>query len=110
MVSITPLLGGHSHLQVGNELPHSDFLCNLLVQALAVEHHALQDGQGALQDGHVHHGLTHVPCNLKPQQAAGQLLPTQETLWRVGQAQKGGHCALRQYSASQSLLLFLGDA
>lgn len=68
-------------MQVRNELPYGDLLCNLLVQSLAVEHHALQDGQGPLQDGHVHHGLTHVPCNLKPQEPAGQLMPMQEALW-----------------------------
>lgn len=48
-----------------DELSHSDFLCYLLVQTLAIQDHALQDGQGPLKDGHVHHGLAHVPCNLK---------------------------------------------
>lgn len=55
----------YSHLQVRDELSHSDFLCYLLVQALAIQDHALQDGQGPLKDGHIHHGLAHVPCNLK---------------------------------------------
>lgn len=56
----------YSHLEVRDELSHSDLLCYLLVKTLAVQDHALQDGQGPLKDGHVHHGLAHVPCNLKP--------------------------------------------
>lgn len=55
----------YSHLEVRDELSHSDFLCYLLVQTLAIQDHALQDGQGPLKDGHVHHGLAHVSCNLK---------------------------------------------
>lgn len=54
----------YSHLQVGDELSHCDLLSNLLVQTLAVQDHALQDGQGPLEDRYVHHGLAHVPCNL----------------------------------------------
>lgn len=53
-----------SHLQVPDELSHGDLLSHSLVQAVAVEHHALQDGERALQDGHVHHGLVHVACDL----------------------------------------------
>lgn len=59
----------YSHLQVRDELSHSDFLCDLLVQTLAVQDHALQDGQGPLKDGHICHGLAHVPCNLEPEGA-----------------------------------------
>lgn len=103
------MLSEHSHLQVGNELPHSDLLCNLLVQSLAVEHHALQDGQGALQDGHIHHGLTHIACNLRTQEPAGQQSPGELLVSETG-LRKGAHCALRQYSASQNLLLFMEDA
>ena len=47
-----------------DELSHGDLLGHAVVQAVAVEHHALQDGQGALQDGHVHHGLVHVAGDL----------------------------------------------
>ena len=61
--------GLHLHLQVRDELPHGDLLRDLLVQALAVQDHAFQDGQGPLQDGHVHHGLAHVPRNLEPERA-----------------------------------------
>ncbi len=53
-----------SHLQVCDELRHSDLLRHPLVQAVAVQHHALQDSQGALQNGHVHHGLVHVSRDL----------------------------------------------
>lgn len=42
--------GLYLHLEVRDELSHSDFLCDLLVQTLAVQDHALQDGQGPLQD------------------------------------------------------------
>lgn len=59
----------YSHLEVRDELSHSDFLCYLLVQTLAVQDHALQDSQGPLKDGHIYHGLAHVPCNLKPERA-----------------------------------------
>lgn len=55
---------GYSHLQVANELPDGDLFSNPRIESLAVEHHALQDGQGPLQDGDVHRGLTHVACNL----------------------------------------------
>ena len=54
-----------SHLQVSDELSHGDLLRHPVVEAVAVEDHALQDGQGALQDGHVHHGLVHVARNLR---------------------------------------------
>lgn len=54
-----------SHLQVPDELSHGDLLRHPVVEAVAVEHHALQDGQGALQDGHVHHRLVHVASDLK---------------------------------------------
>lgn len=53
-----------SHLQVSDELSHGDLLGHAVVQAVAVQHHALQDGQRALQDGHVHHGLVHITRNL----------------------------------------------
>lgn len=56
-----------SHLQVPDELSHGDLLSHAVVQAVAVEHHALQDGERALQDGHVHHGLVHVACDLSVQ-------------------------------------------
>lgn len=59
-----------SHLQVPDELSHGDLLGHAVVQAVAVQHHALQDGQRALQDGHVHHGLVHVACNLKKKGAS----------------------------------------
>lgn len=61
--------GPHLHLEVRDELPHGDLLRDLLVQALTVQDHALQDGQGPLQDGHVHHGLAHVPRDLEPERA-----------------------------------------
>lgn len=35
---------GHSHLEVGEQLPDRDLLRNLLIESLAVQHHALQDG------------------------------------------------------------------
>lgn len=53
-----------SHLQVPDELSHGDLLSHSVVQAVTVEHHALQDGERALQDGHVHHGLVHVAGDL----------------------------------------------
>lgn len=65
-----------SHLQVPDELSHGDLLRHPVVEAVAVEHHALQDGQGALQDGHVHHGLVHVAGDLKPQR--GLVPPSQQ--------------------------------
>lgn len=40
----------YSHLEVRDELSHGDFLRYLLVQTLAVQDHALQDGQGPLKD------------------------------------------------------------
>lgn len=40
----------YSHLEVRDELSHGDFLGDLLVQALAVQDHALQDSQGPLKD------------------------------------------------------------
>lgn len=59
-----------SHLQVPDELSHGDLLRHSVVEAVAVEHHALQDGERALQNGHVHHGLVHVACNLSGDRAA----------------------------------------
>lgn len=53
-----------SHLQVPDELSHGDLLCHPMVEAMAVQNHALEDGQGALQDGHVHHRLVDVARNL----------------------------------------------
>lgn len=53
-----------SHLQVPDELSHGDLLGHSMVQTVAVEDHALQDGQRTLKDGHVHHGLVDVACNL----------------------------------------------
>lgn len=53
-----------SHLQVPDELSHGDLLGHPVVQAVAVEHHALQDGERALQNGNVHHGLVHIACDL----------------------------------------------
>lgn len=47
-----------------DELSHGDLLSHSVVQAVTVEDHALQDGERALQDGHVHHGLVHVACDL----------------------------------------------
>lgn len=47
-----------------DELSHGDLLSHSVVQTVTVEHHALQDGERALQDGHVHHGLVHVACDL----------------------------------------------
>lgn len=54
-----------SHLQVPDELSHSDLLGHSVVQAVAVEDHALQDGEGALQDGNVHHRLVHIASDLR---------------------------------------------
>lgn len=54
-----------SHLQVPDELSHGDLLCHSMVEAVAVEHHALEDGKRALQDGHIHHRLVHVACDLR---------------------------------------------
>lgn len=42
--------GLYLHLEMRDELPHGDLLSDLLVQTLAVQDHALQDGQGPLQD------------------------------------------------------------
>lgn len=53
-----------SHLQVPDELSHGDLLCHPMVEAMAIQNHALEDGQGALQDGHVHHRLVDVARNL----------------------------------------------
>lgn len=69
------------HLEVRDELSHSDFLCYLLVQTLAIQDHALQDGQGPLKDGHVHHRLAHVPCNLKAERDKSVRKPGAHGSW-----------------------------
>lgn len=61
-----------SHLQVPDELSHGDLLSHSVVQAVAVEHHALQDGERALQNGNVHHGLVHVACDLSVDRRGGE--------------------------------------
>lgn len=62
---VTPLcVCVRSHLQVPDELSHGDLLRHSMVEAVAVEHHALKDGERALQDGNIHHWLVHVACNL----------------------------------------------
>lgn len=48
-----------------DELSHGDLLRHPMVEAVAVQHHALQDGEGALQDGHVHHRLVHIASDLR---------------------------------------------
>lgn len=53
-----------SHLQVPDELSNGDFLGHSVVEAVAVQDHALKDGQRALQDGHIHHRLVHIARNL----------------------------------------------
>lgn len=55
-----------------DELSHGDLLSHSVVQAVAVEHHALQDGERALQDGNVHHGLVHVACDLSVDRREGE--------------------------------------
>lgn len=71
----------YSHLEVRDELSHGDFLRDLLVQTLAVQDHALQNGQGPLKDGHVHHGLAHVPCNLQPVRDRSVRKPSAQECW-----------------------------
>ena len=53
-----------SHLQVPDELSHGDLLGHSVVEAVAVEDHALQDRQRTLKDGHIHHWLVHITRNL----------------------------------------------
>lgn len=48
-----------------DELSHGDLLRHPMVEAVAVQHHALQDGERALQDGHVHHRLVHIASDLR---------------------------------------------
>lgn len=55
-----------------DELSHGDLLRHSMVQAVAVEDHALEDGEGALQDGHIHHRLVHVACNLGEEDRGGE--------------------------------------
>lgn len=50
-----------------DELADGDLLRHLVVEVLAVEHHGLQDGQGALQHGGVHGRLVHVTGDLQQQ-------------------------------------------
>lgn len=45
----------HLHLQMWEESLQSDLLLDLLEEAAAAQHHALQDGQGHLLDGRVQH-------------------------------------------------------
>lgn len=50
---------------MGDELADGDLLGHLVVEVLAVEHHGLQDGQGALQHRRVHGRLVHVAGDLQ---------------------------------------------
>lgn len=48
-----------------DELSNSDLLRHFVVKILTVEHHRLQDGQGALQHCCVHRRLIHITGNLQ---------------------------------------------
>lgn len=58
----------HVPLKMRDKLSNGDLLCHLVVKILTVEHHGLQDRQGALQHCRVHGRLVHEAGNLKKKQ------------------------------------------
>lgn len=58
----------HVPLKMWDKLSNGDLLCHLVVKILTVEHHGLQDRQGALQHCRVHGRLVHEAGNLKKKQ------------------------------------------
>lgn len=63
--ALRPKTPTHAPLEMRDELADGDLLRHLVVEVLAVEHHGLQDGQGALQHGRVHGRLVHVAGDLQ---------------------------------------------
>ena len=69
----------HLPLKMRDELPDGDLLRHLVVKILTVEHHGLQDGQGALQHGCVHGRLVHIAGNLQEGQSVGDKTSAENT-------------------------------